>query len=489
LTGQPQDRQATLAGTVGGSELALFADVRGPLGGSPGGLDADLRYARSIKRAAGSRWRDALMAVGLLLTTATQLRLPGLPLGPGELCLAVWMICAAVAGLGRDLVLTPALSRMLVFWALFAVAQTLGTLTALLIGDPHDPGLFWHDVLAYPMAAAFACLSLLGAGGPRGLRRSAEIFVGLGAASLVVQLIAAWDVINLQPIEIWFGDRFRGWSNNPNQLAFFCGILAPTALYLADTADRPGKRVAALLCLVPAMIAGRLTKADTFTFSILGAVPIYICLKLVFWIRDSDASQPLRAAFAWVAVLMLPLMTVSAMPFVLSGVDEPGQLGMSLMKGGGKEASAETNLRLDLWGQALDRGLDGYLLGLGPGPHLPIPPEIAVARPTEPDLDTGDHPMQNGTPNFEAHNSLLDLLTQGGLLADVSFIWLLAAAGTACYRARSASLTALLAGVVVFGVTNNIVRPPIFWFAVVLCLATEDPAGFIRVPNRAVPAD
>ena len=38
--------------------------------------------------------RDALLAVGLLLSTAHQLRVPGIPIGPGELCLAIWVVLA-----------------------------------------------------------------------------------------------------------------------------------------------------------------------------------------------------------------------------------------------------------------------------------------------------------------------------------------------------------------------------------------------------------
>ena len=34
---------------------------------------------------------NALLAFGIVLTTATQLRLPGVPLGVGEICLVLWL--------------------------------------------------------------------------------------------------------------------------------------------------------------------------------------------------------------------------------------------------------------------------------------------------------------------------------------------------------------------------------------------------------------
>ncbi len=144
------------------------------------------------------------------------------------------------------------------------------------------------------------------------------------------------------------------------------------------------------------------------------------------------------------------------------------------MKNGGKEASNETDLRLALWREAVGRGMESYMLGLGPGPHLPIPPEIRVVRVTDAVPEGRDHPAVNGTPDFEAHNSPLDLFTQGGLLAAGSFLWLLATAWTVSYRARLAGLLALLTAVAMFALTNNIVRPPVFWFAVALCMVARD---------------
>jgi hypothetical protein len=286
-------------------------------------------------------------------------------------------------------------------------------------------------------------------------------------------------------IKPWFGDRFRGWSNNPNQLAFLSAVLVLVSVHLADTAERASKRTVALLCIIPPLVVGRLTKTDTFTFALLGAVPIYFTLKLRFWLAAVEWKLSFRTAFAWAAVIAMPLMMVSAVPFAFSAAGSVDQLAMGMMKGGGKEASAEADLRLVLWREAIGRGMDSYMLGLGPGPHLPIPPELIAARLTEQDLDTGDHPAANGTLNFEAHNSPLDLFTQGGLLADASFFWLLALAWLVPYRSRLAGLVALISGVAIFGLTNNIVRPPVFWFTIALCLISDGRADPSRTARKS----
>ena len=42
---------------------------------------------------------DVLLALGLLLTTASQLRIPGSPIGPGELLLLFWLLISIGRGL------------------------------------------------------------------------------------------------------------------------------------------------------------------------------------------------------------------------------------------------------------------------------------------------------------------------------------------------------------------------------------------------------
>src|SRR4029077_378542 len=92
------------------------------------------------------------------------------------------------------------------------------------------------------------------------------------------------------------------------------------------------------------------------------------------------------------------------------------------------------------------------MLGLGPGPHISIPDSIVAARHYKNEPENLDHPAVNGIPNFEAHNTIMDLLVQGGLVAVLGFIWLAATTFAATYRANLVALTALLVGL---GVLSN----------------------------------
>ncbi|MBO0734638.1 MAG: O-antigen ligase domain-containing protein, partial [Methylocapsa sp.] len=68
---------------------------------------------------------DTVLAFGLVLSELAQLRLSIVPLGPGELCLLIWCIAMLARAISQHpaLKITPALSRLLVFWLLFVLAQ------------------------------------------------------------------------------------------------------------------------------------------------------------------------------------------------------------------------------------------------------------------------------------------------------------------------------------------------------------------------------
>jgi hypothetical protein len=104
------------------------------------------------------------------------------------------------------------------------------------------------------------------------------------------------------------------------------------------------------------------------------------------------------------------------------------------------------------------------MLGLGPGAHLT---SKAYKRPPP--------------EKFEAHNTILDLFTQGGLFAVFSFSWLLATTFIVGCRARLPALTTLVCSIGVFSMFHLIVRQPIFWFGIVLCLVEGTRTSTIRV--------
>ncbi|MDX8457090.1 O-antigen ligase family protein [Mesorhizobium sp. VK9D] len=426
---------------------------------------------------------DVLFALGLLLTPASQLRLESFPVGPGEICLLIWIVLILgreAARLGQPL--TPALSRLLIFWSIFTIAQSLGMLTARLIGDQHDPEWFLHDVMAYPLLAAISCLSLIDPdAGPR-LRRVSWLLCALGTPVVAAQLAHLWGLFDIPSVDPLWWDQFRGWSSNPHQLAILCMVLGILSLHLAETATRLGAKIAALACAIVPVYAGRLTGSDSFTLILVAAGPIFIAFKFRTWLVSRAPRVSFRSAFAWMIVLAVPVIVVSVVPLAYSIAVEAQGLANSMARENPEETEEKTSLRFELWGQAIRRGVESGMLGLGPGPHLEIPHSIVSQR----NMDTAqpefvEHPTPSFAPNFEAHNTFLDLFTQGGLIIVLSFIWIVATAFWFAYRTGQAGLPTLLCGLCIYSIATFILRHPIFWFVIALCLVAEPkPADLVR---------
>lgn len=421
---------------------------------------------------------DVLLAFGLIMSTASQLRPAGFPVGVGEICLALWvflMVCREVNRLGPRL--TPPLSKLVIFWLAFTVAQSLGTMTGYFVGDRHDPDLFMHDVAAYPLLAAVSCLSVVEPGAMPRLRRVAWLVVIFGTVGLALQVAQMWSVIDVLPIKPWYWDRFRGWSAIPNQLGLLCAVLGLLSLHLADTTTGFGGKVAALACTILPIYVGRLSKSDAFALVLVGSIVLFAALKLRSWCSSNDGILTFRSALAWLVILVVPATAVAGT--ILVGSIEGGieDLAYDLAKGKPADEQHTASIRFHAWGEALHRGIESGMLGLGPGPHIEIPFSIIEGRMnSKANPEDIEHPTVNGMPNFEAHDTLLDLFTQSGLIGVLSILSLGAVTLLGSLRARLDGLTTLLCGLAVFSIFHLIVRHPIFWFAVALSLVAADAA-------------
>lgn len=430
---------------------------------------------------------DVLLTVGLLLSTASQLRPLGSPIGPGEICLVLWILLTLsreVTRLGPPL--TSPLLKLLIFWLVFATGQCVGTMVGIGTGEQYDLVWFRHDIAAYIVVAAISCLIAVEFRACLRLRRVAWLFVMLGAAWLLLQLSLGWRLIDPGEFETWEWDRFRGLSTNSNQLALLCAVIGLLSLHLAETAHRSRDRIVALICMIVAIVVGRLTESDSFLLVLIVAGPTYVALKLGKWLMSRERRMSVRSASAWIIVLALPLSVAYVTPFGASVADELEEVVKGITRGGGGRETGETaRLRVEIWKAAVNRAVGAGMLGLGPGPHLEIPSAIIAGRnSSKNDPKDVQHPEYGIVPNFEAHNTFLDLFIQGGLIALLSFGWLIATAFVLTRRAQLDGLTTLLCGLAVFSVFHLIVRHPIVWFAIAVCLVAA--ADVRKAPTAQV---
>src|SRR5260370_42390109 len=93
--------------------------------------------------------------------------------------------------------------------------------------------LLTQEVTAYPLLAAISLLSVAGPDAGSRLHRIAWLLVTIGSAIFALQVAQAWELVSMGSTDPWYWDRLRGWSENPNQLAFLCALLGLLSLPLA----------------------------------------------------------------------------------------------------------------------------------------------------------------------------------------------------------------------------------------------------------------
>lgn len=400
--------------------------------------------------------RDALLAAGVALSFASQIYVPGLPFGYGELFLGLWMLlslCRILAG--GSIEVTPAFAKLAKFWLLLSLTLAVGTIVGYFTSVLYLTGLA-HDTMAYVLLASVTCLAAVEPDAGARLRRSAWWAIAIATGAFLVQLGLAWDWIHQSGVEPWYWDRLRGWSENPNQLALYCAVFGPLALHLAATTNNRWAQLLALSSLVPIFYVGRLTKSDTYLYTTILSGLVFLGLRLRAWFASGSGKVSLPREIALLVVIGAVPLAIAAAPYAVAEESNVAEFAKSLTKDGGDEATAETfDLRVFLWSQAIETGLQSWSLGLGPGPHLERPP---VA-----DKQFLERP-------FEAHNTILDLYLQGGLVAVLALAWIVGSAAMSVWRSRLDALSVLLASVVVFSLPHLIIRHPIVWFALTFCL-------------------
>lgn len=405
--------------------------------------------------------RDALLACGVAMSYAAQLTIPRLPFGYGELFLMLWIMLSIGRVLaGGRLEATPALAKLARFWLILAFALGVGTivgyLTTVLYLDP-----LLHDTIAYVLLVCVTCLAAAEPDAGAHLRRSAWCIVAVANACFAIQLGLGWGWIHQSSVDPWYWDRFRGWSENPNQLALYCALFGTLALHLATTTSSPWGRLLGLSSLILTFYVGRLTRSDTYLYTSILTCLIFVALRVRTWLAAGGASISLFQQVALLLVVGFLPLAMSLTPYALTQVSSAENFAKSLTKDKGGEATAETAaLRLYLWDDALGKGERSGSLGLGPGPHLERPPIVDKQFLPQP---------------FEAHSTIIDLYTQGGLVAVLALIWIVGSATLSAWRAKSDALLALLASIIVFSIPHLIIRHPIVWFALTMCLVAGTP--------------
>lgn len=400
--------------------------------------------------------RDHALALGLTLYAGTQLRVSGLPLGPGEMLMIIWLVLSITQRLFRLRVRwTKTLRAIIGFWVVLGLAECIGFIVGLLVEPYQDWAGIVNDVMAYSLMLGLGTMFALEFwdGGRRD--RIALLVLRYGAALILVQALDGTVLPRFPGTEPWYYDRLQGWSENPNQLGLIAAFITILSVYIAEKSKTFSELLAASVCLAVAVIVGVLTKSDSYTVGLLTSGTVYVALQARIWLRQARFELTLPGATTMLVVLSLPIIIAATVPFAPAIRDYIDQKSEEVYSD-----SSQGEIRLNLWIDAIGAAKDSGYVGFGPGPHI----TVKAGKPKPP------------PDKFEAHNTLLDLFAQGGFVGLAAFFWICFATFLATCRAGLTASAALITFMVTFAMFHFVVRHPVFWFAIVLCLLEAEAA-------------
>lgn len=401
---------------------------------------------------------SASLALALTLSTATQLRLTGLPVGPGELLLLGFLAWAGF-GVWRDRRQWRGSRVGHVFggfWLVALMALLVGAIVAERQGVPSH-GMLLHDAAAYGFVA---CCSVA-LGWPRPAEGQTHRAVWWLALGILVIGSGLWIYGHVDQyglgLDLWYGGlgvRFLGWAVNPNQMALLL-VLAPfLGLYIL-TAAFPGTGTGTALwgsLTACAMAAGWATDSGALRVAWSVCIPLLAVIHGIAVLRGASwrplilliacvlMAATMLALAAWVESASTPLEAPTGALGQRAGMDMES---MELAYVKNDDVSVRSRLMVHGW----EAFRSSPLFGLGPGAFSGL-----------------QRPFQGS----EAHNSLIDWGTNTGLVGVAALLALVGWVAVQLLRAGQWALLVGLLALAVFSLAHHVLRHPLVWGWLVL---------------------
>jgi O-antigen ligase len=395
-----------------------------------------------------------LLSLGLVFSVATQLRLPGLPLGLGEVLLLLWLLTTVVSAKNWH---NPALTGVLALTLVSALLLSAGYfLMVYPEGHSRPPAL--HDTLAYVFCAVLAI---------NYARLSDKYENDLPAMLLWAFLMSAMLALVLGVIgRDWSGMdvmyhhmRWQHLSDNPNQFALLVLFLPFLALHLILRQSEKQSLLMPTLLGLLALGLGWYSQSDALTLAWVGGGLVAALALSGERPKRSIPPQP-PAPYARLIAALLVLLMVAGSAWQWRDVAAQVILGTGTKTGGCSNLMGtpktpinddqnQVGIRLCLWHNALVAIQYSPLTGMGPGPHS------GFIKPFD---------------GEEAHNSLLDWGTQAGLVGVAALVGYLTWLLWQVMRRRHYELVAMLLALYCFAMFHLMLRQPLFWIVPLLAL-------------------
>lgn len=390
-----------------------------------------------------SRFLAFVLSVVVFLSLSTNLRISGLPVGVGEIGLLLFMAGSVFLKPWRSVS-----SPLFLFWLAVWGCTALGYAFGNVVGN-----LRLHNALAYAYTGLLT-LSLLALfariKGPD-LRRVLFYFVVISVLSLWLGFLAylSFDQEMLASLRINTSDngRYQGWCQNANQMSL---LLVPMPFLVLDLWSTSSKRSpwckpGWISLLLLTFVMGFVVRSAALTASwVLGLAALGL-LNL-----KQNPRFDRRAAVAVLLVFIFAFMGVR--DWTQRGVLGASEKNNALQVGIGT-AEEKIDIRIQLWKNALRVWERSPVFGHGPGAYSKF--EMGEAS-------------FNG---MEAHNTLIDLVVQGGILLALAYTALFCWLAASFYRTRQWFLLVCTLAIFSFEFFMFHLRQPVIWFYLTLSLA------------------
>ncbi|QVK20621.1 hypothetical protein KHQ82_09955 [Mycoplasmatota bacterium] len=377
--------------------------------------------------------RTYLLAIGLVLTTFTSIRINELPIGVGELTLLFWVLVNWTDfGIYRGGVFKGRIIKMMLLMFLFL---SLGLCWALLNNLLVIENVV-HDSLAYVFSFILV-FTLASKWNHYNFRRF------LSTLLIISSIIYLFTFLMFQSEQLHFGvlkvalyDRFTGGASNPNQLAFQLVFLPFVGFYLIEKSDRILLKILFFTCVLLIMLFGINTQSDGLILSWIITFALLLASLALRILISPDRIIIILMSLAGLVLVFFIIYNFKYNLFINF---------LELLKGFDDDSA-----RTALFKIGLSEISKSPLVGYGPGATVPF---LSL--------------------NYEIHNSVLDLILQAGTLYGGLFLIMIFNIGKGTIR--FGSLMLVLISMFLFSMSHNVLRQPTFW--IILFLLDE----FVRV--------
>ena len=405
----------------------------------------NLKLPTFVMKNLSKNWMLLWVGAGVSLTTATQLRLGGLPVGIGEIMIVTWILVVAVRVFTLKHHLITTLSKVIfLFWMVSFTCLTVGFLIS------ESRGLVstyvYHDFLAFVFNFIFSMTFSISISS----NNIKKISLFCCSFSLIC-LFIIFLFPSLIPLEAWHynGYRFAGWSNNANTLGLLLTVNPCFLLYWLYHEINSFAKIWYIILLIISFIIGIATKSDALLMGWIGGGFAMIMIKIV-GLTDVKKYLKNKTAFLNKSIYQIFILWILFLCALLLIFFAPDQITSVMGKVYGEGGQGST--RIMLWIHGLMALSSSPLFGCGPGAYSGF------------DGPFGD---------FEAHSTFIDWAASSGVIGLTSYLALLGWVGWNAWRKQSVLMIGALISLILFSVTHYTLRNPIFWFDLMIISKTE----------------